>query len=137
MLVTFEIRLAQSAFESDHRRLLLNSPPADTPTSSSVTYFFCRNPLWKCVKYCLVTIMVYLLTIQCINVFNYICFNAVRPYLRERCCFACRLAASVIVNKSPVKQEHGQTQWRRPVSKVAHFEKLLKIYRDAVLVKLR
>ena len=34
----------QSAFESDHRRLLSNFPPADTPTSSSLTCFFGRNP---------------------------------------------------------------------------------------------
>ena len=49
--------------------------------------------------------MVYMLTIQCINVFNYICFNAFRPFLRELCYVAYRLAASVFVNKPPVKPE--------------------------------
>ena len=113
----------QSAFENDHRRHLLNSPPADTPTSSSLTCFFCRNPLWKYVKYCLLTIMVYLLGIQCINVFNYICFECVSSVFAR-------------ANKSEYNQQYGQAEWRRPVSKVAHFENVLKIYRDAVLVKL-
>ena len=88
----FEFRLIIGV-RKGHRRLLLNSPLADTPTSSSLTYCFCRNRLWKYVKYCLLTIMVYLLAMQCIHVFNYICFNAFHPFLRELCCVAYRLAS--------------------------------------------
>ena len=126
----------QSAFESDHRRLLLNSPPADAPTSSSLICFFCRNPLWKYVKYCLLTIMVYLLGIQCINVFNYTCFECVSSVFARAMLHAYLLAASVIVNKSGYNRKYGQAEWRRPVWKVAHSEHLFKIHRDAVLVKL-
>ena len=32
------------------------------------------------MKSCLLTIIVYLLTIQCIKLFNYVCFNAFDPF---------------------------------------------------------
>ena len=58
------------------------------------------------MKSCLLTIIVYLLAIQCIKFFNYyICFNAFGPFLRELCCVAYRLAASVIVGNTPIKPE--------------------------------
>ena len=56
-----------SAFESDHRRLLSNLPPADTPTSSCLTCFFGRNPFVEVCESCLLTIIIYLLAIQCIK----------------------------------------------------------------------
>ena len=37
--------------------------------------------------------------------FNYVCFNAFGPFLRELCCVAYRLAASVIVGNTPIKPE--------------------------------
>ena len=52
------------------------------------------------MKSCLLTIIVYLLAMQCIKLFNYVCFNAFGPFLRELCCVAYRLAASVIVGNS-------------------------------------
>ena len=55
------------------------------------------------MKSCLLTIIVYLLVIQCIKLFNYVCFNAFGPFLRELCCVAYRLAASVIVSNTPIK----------------------------------
>ena len=54
---------------------------------------------------CLLTIVVYLLAILCIKLFNYVYFNAFGTFLRELCCFAYRLAASVIVSNTPVKPE--------------------------------
>ena len=80
---------------------------------------------------------IYLLDIQCTNVFNYICFNAFRPFLRELSCVAYRLAASVIVNKSPIKPDKALSTMAAPcVESSSPFEHLLIIYRDAVLVKL-
>ena len=38
--------------------------------------------------------------IQCINVFNYICFNAFRPFLRDLSCVAYRLAAPYVESSS-------------------------------------
>ena len=57
------------------------------------------------MKSCLLTIIVYLLAIQCIKLFNYVCFNAFGPFLRELCCVAYRLAASGIVGNTPIKPE--------------------------------
>ena len=59
--------------------------------------------------------------------------SAFRPFLRDA---AYRYVLPVIVNKPEYNQQYGQAEWRRPVSKVAQFEHLFKIYRDAVLVKL-
>ena len=70
---------------------------------------------------------------MCLVIFG---LSAFRPFLRELCCVAYRHMLPVIVNKPEYNQQYGQAEWRRPVSKVAHFENLLKIYRDAVLVKL-
>ena len=63
---------------------------------------------------CLLTIIVYLLAIQCIELFSYGCFNAFGPFLRELCCVAYRPAASAIVNKSPVKPEKALSKMAAP-----------------------
>ena len=62
----------------------------------------------------LLTNIVYLLAIECIKLFNYVCFNAFGPFLRELCCVAYRLAASVIVNKSPIKPEKALSGMAAP-----------------------
>ena len=48
---------------------------------------------------------------QCIKLFNYVCFNA---FLRELCCVAYRLAASVIVGNKPVKPEKALGKMAAP-----------------------
>ena len=70
---------------------------------------------------------------MCLIIFG---LSAFRPFLRELCYVAYRHVLPVIVNKPEYNQQYGQAEWRRPVSKVAHFENVFKIYRDAVLVKL-
>ena len=66
------------------------------------------------MKSCLLTIIVYILAIQCIKLFNYVCFNAFGPFLRELCCVAYRLAASVIVGNTPVKPEKALGKMAAP-----------------------
>ena len=55
----------------------------------------------KYVKNCFLTIIVYMLAVQSIDLFNFICF---RPFYRELCFVAYRLAITSIVNIS-----HSQT----------------------------
>ena len=88
------------------------------------------------MKSCLLTIIVYLLAIQCITLFYYVCFNVFGPFLRELCCVAYPPAASAIVNKTPVKPEKALGKMAAPCVKSSSVKKILKIYRDAVLVKL-
>ena len=52
--------------------------------------------------------------VQCIKLFNYVCFNAFGPFLRELCCVAYRLAASVIVGNTPVKPEKALGKMAAP-----------------------
>ena len=66
------------------------------------------------MKSCLLTIIVYLLAIQCITFFNYVCFNAFGPFLRELCCVAYRLAASGIVGNTPIKPEKALGKMAEP-----------------------
>ena len=47
-------------------------------------------------------------------IFNYVCFNAFGPFLRELCCVAYRLATSEIVNKSPIKPEKALSKMAPP-----------------------
>ena len=88
------------------------------------------------MKSCLLIIIVYLIAIQCITLFYYVCFNAFGPCLRELCCIAYRLAASAIVNKTPVKPEKALGKMAAPCVESSSVKKIFKIYRDAVLVKL-
>ena len=89
------------------------------------------------MKSCLLTIIVYLLAMQCIKLFYYVCFNAFGPFLRELCCVAYRLVASAIVKKkTPVKPEKGLGKMAAPCVESSSVKKILKTYRDAVLVKL-
>ena len=57
---------------------------------------------------------IYILAIQCIRLFYYVCFNAFGPFSRELCCVAYRLAASVIVNKRPIKPEKALGKMTAP-----------------------
>ena len=66
------------------------------------------------MKSCLLTIIVYLLAILCIKLFNYVFVNVVGPFLRELCCVAYRLAASVIVGNTPVKPEKALGKMAAP-----------------------
>ena len=88
------------------------------------------------MKSCLLTIIVYLLAMQCIKLFNCVCFNAFGPFWRELCCVAYRLAASGIVGNTPVKPEKALGKMAAPCVESSSVKKILKIYRDAVLVKL-
>ena len=76
------------------------------------------------MKSCLLTIIVYLLTIQCIKLFNYVCFNAFDPFLRELCCVAYRLAASVKCKQSSNQTRQGPRQDGSAVLKVAQFKQI-------------
>ena len=75
------------------------------------------------MKSCLLTIIVYLLAIQCIKLFNNVSFNAFGPFLRELCCVAYRLAASVIVGITPIKPEKALGKMAAPCVEVAQFLK--------------
>ena len=88
------------------------------------------------MKSCLLTIIVYILAIQCIRLFYYVCFNAFGPFSRELCCVAYRLAASVIVNKRPIKPEKALGKMTAPCVESSSVSKKKKKHRDAVLVKL-
>ena len=81
------------------------------------------------MKSCLLTIIVYLLAIQCINFFYYVCFNAFGPFSRELCCVAYRLAASAIVNKTPVKPEKALGNMAAPCVESSSVKKILNIPR--------
>ena len=64
------------------------------------------------MKSCLLTIIV--LAIQCIKLFNCVSFNAFGPFLRQLCCVAYRLAASVIVGNTPIKPEKALGKMAAP-----------------------
>ena len=68
--------------------------------------------------------MVYLLGIQCINVFNYIWFECVSSVFARAMLRRLSTRASGDCKKTEYNQQYGQAEWRRPVSKVAHFKNL-------------
>ena len=54
------------------------------------------------------------ISISSIKLFNYVCFNAFGPFLRELCCVAYRLAASGIVGNTPIKPEKALGKMAAP-----------------------
>ena len=76
------------------------------------TYLYASKSILCFDVQCLVVLVTFkirlAIDVQCINMFSYIDFNAFCPFLRELCCVAYRLAASVIVNKSESNWKYGQ-----------------------------
>ena len=57
------------------------------------------------MKSCLLTIIVYLLAIQCIKLFNYVCFNAFGPFFARAMLRRLSTGGFVIVGNTPIKPE--------------------------------